>query len=75
MEFTKIKVEKKDTDFNALIDDVKEVLIPFFIAKNISYYFEVEENIHLKIDYLRMKRVILNIIKNAVIFTIPAQIL
>jgi len=66
MEFTKIKVEKKDTDFNALIDDVKEVLIPFFIAKNISYYFEVEENIHLKIDYLRMKQVILNIIKNAV---------
>ncbi len=66
MEFTKIKVEKKESDFNALIDDVKEVLIPFFIAKNISYYFEVEENLKLNIDYLRMKQVILNIIKNAV---------
>lgn len=66
MEFTKIKVEKKGSDFNALIDDVKEVLIPFFIAKNISYYFEVEENLKINIDYLRMKQVILNIIKNAV---------
>ncbi|MCI8330855.1 MAG: HAMP domain-containing histidine kinase [Bacilli bacterium] len=66
MEFTKIKVEKKENNFNELIDDVKEVLIPFFIAKNISYYFEVEENINIKIDYLRMKQVILNIIKNAV---------
>ncbi len=66
MEFTKIKVEKKENNFNELIDDVKEVLIPFFIAKNISYYFEVEENISIKIDYLRMKQVILNIIKNAV---------
>ncbi len=66
MEFTKIKVERKETDFNALIDDVKEVLIPFFIAKNISYYFEVEEDLHINIDYLRMKQVILNIIKNAV---------
>ena len=66
MEFTKIKVERKETDFNALIDDVKEVLIPFFITKNISYYFEVEEDLHINIDYLRMKQVILNIIKNAV---------
>ena len=66
MEFTKIKVERKETDFNALIDDVKEVLIPFFIAKSISYYFEVEEDLHINIDYLRMKQVILNIIKNAV---------
>ena len=66
MEFTKIKVEKKETDFNALIDDIKEVLIPFFIAKNISYYFEVEENLIINIDYLRMKQVILNVIKNAV---------
>lgn len=66
MEFTKIKVEKKETNFNDLIDDIKEVLIPFFIAKNVNFYFEVEENLIINIDYLRIKQVILNIIKNAV---------
>ncbi len=66
MEFSKIKVDKKIVNFNLLIDDVKDVLIPFFIAKNIKYYFEVEEDIVINIDYLRIKQVILNILKNAV---------
>ncbi len=66
MEFTKIKIEKKEIEFNTLIDDIKEVLIPFFIAKNVNYYFEVENDLIINIDYARMKQVILNIIKNAV---------
>lgn len=66
MEFTKIKVEKKETNFNSLIDDIKEVLIPFFIAKNVNFYFEIEDNLNINIDYLRIKQVILNVIKNAV---------
>lgn len=66
MEFTKIKVERKETNFNSLIDDIKEVLIPFFIAKNVNFYFEVEDNLTINIDYLRIKQVILNVIKNAV---------
>lgn len=66
MEFTKIKIERKETNFNSLIDDIKEVLIPFFIAKNVNFYFEVEDNLIINIDYLRIKQVILNVIKNAV---------
>ena len=66
MEFSKIKLEKKEVDLNLLIDDVKDVLIPFFRAKNVNYYFEVEEDCTLSIDYLRMKQVVLNVIKNAV---------
>lgn len=68
MEFSKIKIEKKEVNFSILIDDIKDVLIPFFIAKNVNFYFEVEdeENLILNIDYLRMKQVVLNIIKNAV---------
>lgn len=65
-EFSKIKIEKKNTDINSLIDDIKDVLIPFFISKNVNYYFEVEEELFIEIDYARMKQVILNIIKNAV---------
>ena len=68
MEFSKIKIEKKEINFNTLIDDIKDVLIPFFIAKNVNFYFEVEdeENLNISVDYLRMKQVILNVIKNAV---------
>ena len=63
-----IKIEKKEINFSTLIDDIKDVLIPFFKAKNVSFYFEVEdeENLIISVDYLRMKQVVLNIIKNAV---------
>ena len=68
MEFSKIKIEKKEINFNTLIDDIKDVLIPFFIAKNVNFYFEDEdeENLNISVDNLRMKQVILNVIKNAV---------
>lgn len=66
MEFSKIKVETKPVQFNTLVDDIKEVLIPFFISKNVAFYFEIEDNLLINIDYIRMKQVILNIIKNAV---------
>lgn len=66
MEFTKIKVVKKECNFNDLISDVKEVLIPFFIKKNVSYSFCVQNNIIVNMDYNRIKQVIINVIKNAV---------
>lgn len=66
MEFTKIKVVKKECNFNDLISDVKEVLIPFFVKKNVSYSFCVQNNIIVNMDYNRIKQVIINIIKNAV---------
>lgn len=66
MEFTKIKVVKKECNFNDLISDVKEVLIPFFVKKNVSYSFCVQNNIIVNIDYNRIKQVIINVIKNAV---------
>lgn len=66
MEFTKIKVVKKECNFNDLISDVKEVLIPFFAKKNVSYSFCVQNNIIVNMDYNRIKQVIINVIKNAV---------
>lgn len=66
MEFTKIKVVKKECNFNDLISDVKEVLIPFFLKKNVSYSFCVQNNIIVNMDYNRIKQVIINVIKNAV---------
>jgi len=66
MEFSKIKVETSLTNINQLIDEIKEILIPFFNSNNVSFFFEVEENITTSIDSKRMKQVIINIIKNAV---------
>lgn len=66
MEFTKIKIVKKECNFNDLISDVKEVLIPFFVKKNVNYSFCVQNNIIVNMDYNRIKQVIINVIKNAV---------
>ena len=66
MEFTIIKIVKKECNFNDLISDVKEVLIPFFVKKNVSYSFCVQNNIIVNMDYNRIKQVIINVIKNAV---------
>lgn len=66
MEFSKIKVNKKECNFNDLISDVKEILIPFFVKKNVSYSFSIQNNVIVNMDYNRIKQVIINIIKNAV---------
>lgn len=66
MEFSKIKIDKNIFSFNVLIDDIKDVLIPFFISRDVKYNFEIESDLFVNADYTRMKQVILNIIKNAV---------
>lgn len=66
MEFTKIKINTNNVIFNDLMDDIKEVLIPFFNAKNVKYNFNIEANIEINIDYNRIKQVLINVIKNAV---------
>lgn len=66
MEFTKIKINTSNVIFNDLMDDIKEVLIPFFNVKNVKYNFNIESNIEINIDYNRIKQVLINVIKNAV---------
>ena len=66
MEFTKIKINTSNVIFNDLMDDIKEVLIPFFNAKNVKYNFNIEANIEINIVYNRIKQVLINVIKNAV---------
>lgn len=66
MEFTKIKIQKEIIDFNDLIEEVKDILLPIFNSKDIDYNFKCQDNIIINADYNRLKQVILNIIKNAV---------
>lgn len=66
LEFTKIKVNICETDFNVLMDEIKDILIPLFVSKRIGYYFNIEDNLIVNIDGIRMKQVVLNIIKNAI---------
>lgn len=66
LEFNKIKVNIKETNFNLIIEEVKNVLIPLFNKKKVDYYFTSEEDLNIKIDGIRMKQVLINIIKNAI---------
>lgn len=66
LEFTKIKVNICETDFNLLMDEIKDILIPLFIAKRVQYDFNIEDNLIINIDGIRMKQVVLNIIKNSI---------
>ena len=64
-EFSKIQLSLEKICFNELIEEVKEIIMPFFLDKHVYYVFEIEENIYINGDYNRLKQVILNIIKNA----------
>lgn len=66
MQFTKIKLETEEIDFNLLLDDIKNITKPLFERKNIKYKFKSECEIYLNGDYNRLKQVILNIIKNGI---------
>ncbi len=64
-EFSKIKLNVEEICLDDLIEEVKEIIVPFFLDKHIYYSFEIEEDIYINGDYNRLKQVILNIIKNA----------
>ena len=66
MEFTKIRIQKSNMDFNELLEEVKDILIPLFNSKNVKYSFECQEKLFINADFNRLKQVILNVIKNAV---------
>lgn len=66
LEFSKIKVNIKSTNFNVIVEEVKNILIPLFNTKKIDYYFHVEDGLIVLVDGIRMKQVLINIIKNAI---------
>ncbi len=64
-EFSKIKLVIEEICLNELFEEVKDIIVPFFLDNHINYTFEIEEDVYILGDYNRLKQVILNILKNA----------
>lgn len=67
LDYTKIKIEKEDTDIYMLLEDIKEELIPLLKQNNIMGEFMIpDDELYLELDYNRMKQVFINIYKNSI---------
>ncbi len=66
MQFSKIQLKCEKFNYNILLEEIKNLVIPLFESKGIKYEFKSEEKIFIKGDFLRLKQVIVNIIKNSV---------
>lgn len=64
--FTKVNIQKEVVNFNDLLLETKELLLPFIEEKNLTFSFISEKDIYISLDYNRIKQVILNLLKNSI---------
>ena len=64
-ELNKITISKELVDLNYLVEEVYDSLSLLIIDKEIKIYFENNEELYVNIDYLKIKQVLINIIKNS----------
>ena len=60
-----MKIIKKQMNFNELLIEIKESIIPFFNNKRINLNIDSEKDIYINADYNRLKQVFINILKNS----------
>lgn len=67
LDYTKIEIEKEETDLYMLLEDTCDITKPLFKSKHININFEVpDDELYLELDYNRMKQVFVNIFKNSI---------
>ena len=59
------ELNKEEVDLQVLLEEIITILNPLFKKYNANIYLNVKQDICLKLDYLRMKQVFVNILKNA----------
>ena len=64
-ELNKITISKELVDLNYLVEEVYDSLSLLIIDKEIKIHFENNEELYVNIDYLKIKQVLINIIKNS----------
>lgn len=66
-DYGKLKIEKEEVDIAVLLEDIEETLAPLLQEKEVEASFVMkEEELYTKLDYNRMKQVIVNLIKNSI---------
>ena len=66
-DYGKLKIEKEEVDMAVLLEDIEETLAPLLKEKEVESSFNIkEEELYTKLDYNRMKQVIVNLIKNSI---------
>lgn len=67
LDYTKVEIDKEETDLYMLLEDTCDITKPLFIQNNIKLNFEIpDEELYLNLDYNRMKQVFVNILKNSI---------
>lgn len=59
------ELNKEEVDLQVLLEEIITILNPLFKKYNANIYLNVKQDIYLSLDYLRMKQVFVNILKNA----------
>lgn len=59
------ELNKEEVDLQVLLEEIITILNPLFKKYNANIYLNVKRDIYLSLDYLRMKQVFVNILKNA----------
>ena len=66
LDYTKVKIQKEEVDIYLLLNDIIESLELFFKENKINLeYLVPDDELYLRVDYNRIKQVIVNILKNA----------
>ena len=66
LDYTKVKIQREEVDIYLLLNDIIESLELFFKENKINLeYLVPDDELYLRVDYNRIKQVIVNILKNA----------
>lgn len=59
------ELNKEEVDLQVLLEELITILNPLFKKYNANIYLNAKQDVYLNLDYLRMKQVFVNILKNA----------
>lgn len=58
-------LNREEVDLQMLLEEVITILNPLFKKNNANIYLNTKSDIYLNLDYLRMKQVLVNVLKNS----------
>ena len=64
-ELNNMTIKKEKMNFNELLNEIKDTIMPFFNNKRINLIIDSEKDLFILADYNRLKQVFINILKNS----------